>query len=39
MKLSTFGTKFTTHSGILSLMDNLGNAPVDALNILLLNIF
>ena len=26
MKLSTFGTKFTTHSGILSLMDDLGNA-------------
>ena len=26
MKLSTFGTKFTTESGILSLMDDLGNA-------------
>ncbi len=26
MKLSTFGTKFTTDSGILSLMDDLGNA-------------
>ena len=26
MKLSTFGTKFTAHSGILSLMDDLGNA-------------
>lgn len=26
MKLSSFGTKFTTDSGILSLMDDLGNA-------------
>ncbi|WP_207062388.1 valine--pyruvate transaminase [Motiliproteus sp. SC1-56] len=26
MKLSAFGTKFTSHSGILSLMDDLGNA-------------
>ncbi len=26
MKLSAFGTKFTTESGILSLMDDLGNA-------------
>lgn len=26
MKLSAFGTKFTTNSGILSLMDDLGNA-------------
>ena len=26
MKLSSFGTKFTSHSGILSLMDDLGNA-------------
>ncbi|MGI9276416.1 MAG: valine--pyruvate transaminase [Endozoicomonas sp.] len=29
MKLSTFGTKFTSHSGILSLMDDLGNALAD----------
>lgn len=26
MKLSTFGTKFTSHTGILQLMDDLGNA-------------
>ncbi|MRI32385.1 valine--pyruvate transaminase [Endozoicomonas sp. OPT23] len=26
MKLSTFGTKFTSHSGILQLMDDLGHA-------------
>ena len=26
MKLSTFGKKFTSESGILSLMDDLGNA-------------
>ncbi len=29
MKLSAFGTKFTSHSGILSLMDDLGNALAD----------
>lgn len=29
MKLSAFGEKFTRHSGILSLMDDLGNALAD----------
>ncbi len=29
MKLSAFGEKFTSHSGILSLMDDLGNALAD----------
>ncbi|MCL6271051.1 valine--pyruvate transaminase [Sansalvadorimonas sp. 2012CJ34-2] len=29
MKLSKFGEKFTSHSGILSLMDDLGNALAD----------
>lgn len=29
MKLSAFGEKFTNHSGILSLMDDLGNALAD----------
>ena len=29
MKLSAFGKKFTSHSGILSLMDDLGNAMAD----------
>ncbi|WP_252179164.1 valine--pyruvate transaminase [Endozoicomonas sp. 4G] len=29
MKLSTFGTKFTRHSGILQLMDDLGHALAD----------
>ena len=32
MKLSVFGEKFTSHSGILSLMDDLGNALADGQN-------
>ena len=36
MKLSTFGTKFTSHSGILSLMDDLGNALADGQDMIMM---
>ena len=36
MKLSAFGEKFTSHSGILSLMDDLGNALADGQDIIMM---
>ena len=36
MKLSAFGEKFTSQSGILSLMDDLGNALADGHNMIMM---
>ena len=36
MKLSAFGEKFTSHSGILSLMDDLGNALADGKDMIMM---
>ena len=36
MQLSAFGTKFTSESGILSLMDDLGNAMADGNGIIMM---
>lgn len=36
MKLSAFGEKFTSHSGISSLMDDLGNALADGKDMLMM---
>lgn len=36
MKLSAFGEKFTSHSGILSLMDDLGNALADGQDLVMM---
>ncbi|WP_419835831.1 valine--pyruvate transaminase [Endozoicomonas atrinae] len=36
MKLSAFGEKFTSHSGILSLIDDLGNALADGKDMIMM---